>query len=129
MNDYITPEERELIRRLEEAEAAPGMASSVLGGVGTVAGGIIGGLLASPSGIGIPAGIAAGSTLGGAAGSALGGLGGMAYSGIEGEKLRKQLEEIQARRLEQMQAQQQKEVEKAARMEAFQRLLGRYSSF
>jgi hypothetical protein len=120
MNEDLTPEEQRLIKQIEEGKQEAGFGASLGSGIGTIAGGTLGlaGLLGGPAAIGTVGG---GAALGGTLGGSLGGLIGTATGGAKVTAAEKKLSDIQA-------AKNKGDVEKGARMAAFQKLLGKYST-
>ena len=123
MNEDLTPEEQRLIKQIEEGKQEGGFGASLGSGIGTVAGGTLGGILGAVGGFGFGAlpGATGGAALGGGLGSAIGGLIGTGTGGAKVTAAEKQLSELQA-------AKNKGDVEKGARMAAFQKLLGKYST-
>lgn len=115
MDDYdLTPEERRLLREIERSQGYAGtgaLAGSALGtGVGLLAAGLTGGA-ALPA---VPYLTSAGGAVGGLIGAAQGQRAG----------------DVAMERLQKIREQTEKEnIESQARLAAFNRLLGKYSSF
>lgn len=122
MNEDLTPEEQRLIKQIEEGKQEGGFGTSLGSSIGTVAGGIGGGLLGLATAGTLSAPLALGGAgIGGALGGAIGGLIGTGTGGAKVTAAEKQLSELQA-------AKNKGDIEKGARMAAFQKLLGKYST-
>jgi hypothetical protein len=122
MNEDLTPEEQRLIREIEEGKQEGGFGASLGSGIGTVVGGIGGALLGIPTAGALSAPLAmTGAGIGGALGGSIGGLIGTGTGGAKVTAAEKQLSELQA-------AKNKGDIEKGARMAAFQKLLGKYST-
>jgi len=122
MNDELTPEEQRLIKQIEEGKQEGGFGASLGSSIGTVAGGIGGALLGIPTGgaLSVPLALQ-GAGIGGALGGSIGGLIGTGTGGAKVTAAEKQLSALQA-------AKNKGDIEKGARMAAFERLLGKYST-
>ena len=122
MNEDLTPEEQRLIKQIEEGKQEGGFGASLGSGIGTVVGGIGGALLGIPTAGALSAPLAmTGAGIGGALGGSIGGLIGTGTGGAKVTAAEKQLSELQA-------AKNKGDIEKGARMAAFQKLLGKYST-
>lgn len=122
MNEDLTPEEQRLIKQIEEGKQEGGFGASLGSSIGTVAGGIGGGLLGLATAGTLSAPLAlSGAGIGGALGGSIGGLIGTGTGGAKVTAAEKQLSELQA-------AKNKGDIEKGARMAAFQKLLGKYST-
>lgn len=122
MNEDLTPEEQRLIKEIEEGKQEGGFGASLGSSIGTVAGGIGGGLLGLATAGTLSAPLALGGAgIGGALGGSIGGLIGTGTGGAKVTAAEKQLSDIQA-------AKNKGDIEKGARMAAFQKLLGKYST-
>lgn len=122
MNEDLSPEEQRLIKEIEEGKQEGGFGASLGTSIGTVAGGIGGGLLGLATAGTLSAPLALGGAgIGGALGGAIGGLIGTGTGGAKVTAAEKKLSDIQA-------AKNKGDIEKGARMAAFQKLLGKYST-
>jgi phage tail tape-measure protein len=123
MNDVLSPEEQKLIKEIEEGKQEGGFGANVGSAIGTVAGGIGGALLGIPTGGALSLPLAAtGAGIGGALGGSIGGLIGTGTGSAKVAAAEKRLAELQL-------AATKGDVEKQARQAAFEKLLGKYSSF